>query len=327
MKKVLITGGAGFIGYHLAKRLKKNYEIDIVDNFSRAVKDIHLKNLVNNRVNLINIDLTKDNFNKIKNNNYHYVYHLAAIVGVSHVINNPYNVLEKNFSLLKNIIDISTRQKHLKRFIFFSTSEVYASSLKHFGIKFPTKESTYLCADKLEDPRNSYALSKIYGEALCHNSGIPFTILRPHNFYGPRMGMSHVIPELVKKIYFCKENSMQIYNGKHSRTFLYIDDAIKIIDNLIKSNYSKNETFNIGDQKNEINIMNLAKLISKLLNKKLKLIAVTDKNNSPVRRCPSMEKVYKIIKKDKLTSIEEGVKLCFDWYNKYVFNSDMPSSK
>ena len=83
-----------------------------------------------------------------------------------------------------------------KLFVFASTSEVYAGSLEHFGLPIPTPETAPLGLPDLGRPRTTYMLSKIYGEALCRHAGLPFTILRPHNLYGPRMGMAHVIPEL-----------------------------------------------------------------------------------------------------------------------------------
>ena len=67
-------------------------------------------------------------------------------------------------------------------------------------------------------------LSKIYGEAMCSHSNLPFTVIRPHNFYGPRMGLAHVIPELFKKAYFAKNNKITVYSPKHKRNFCYIDE-------------------------------------------------------------------------------------------------------
>ena len=104
--------------------------------------------------------------------------------------------------MLRNIITFGKRQENLERLIFTSTSEVYAGTLKYFSLKIPTPENTPLALTELSENRTSYMLSKIYGEALCLHSGLPVTIVRPHNFYGPRMGLSHVIPELFKESFF-----------------------------------------------------------------------------------------------------------------------------
>ena len=90
-----------------------------------------------------------------------------------------------------NAIDIAKKQKRLKRLLFASTSEVYAGTLRYHGLEFPTTEETPLTVSDLRHPRTSHMLSKIYGEALLRQSNLPYTIFRPHNFYGPRMGMSH----------------------------------------------------------------------------------------------------------------------------------------
>ncbi len=129
-------------------------------------------------------------------NDYDYVFHLAAIIGVSNVLKRPYAVLGDNVTMLLSLLSFAKRQTKLKRFVFASTSEVYAGLLENFTLPIPTPESVALGLPDLRHPRTSYMLSKIYGEALCHQSGLPFTLVRPHNFYGPRMGLSHVVPEL-----------------------------------------------------------------------------------------------------------------------------------
>lgn len=117
--KVLITGGAGFIGYHLSKKLLANgFKVDIVDNLSRGKKDKELKNLLTDKnIKFKNIDLSANS--KLTGKNYDYIFHLAAIVGVKNVMNSPKDVLEKNIKLLINILNFSTKQKKIKRFFFY----------------------------------------------------------------------------------------------------------------------------------------------------------------------------------------------------------------
>ena len=194
MKKVLITGGAGFIGYHLSKKyINEGYSVDIIDNLNRGMLDFELKNLLKNKkINLIKMDLLKPYF-KYLSNSYEKIFHLAAIIGVRHVNKRPYEVLINNVRLLENVIKIAYDQKKLNKFIFFSTSEVYAATLKYYGIKIPTPESTNLVIDNLKVSRTSYMLSKIYGEAMCNiSNNLPYIIIRPHNFYGPKDGFFHM---------------------------------------------------------------------------------------------------------------------------------------
>ena len=130
---------------------------------------------------------------------YTHVFHLAAIVGVGHVLERPYATLRDNVRLLDVVLDFARRQSALARFLFASTSEVYAGSLEHLDMPVPTPEDTPLALPSLAHPRTSYMLSKLYGEALVRHGGVPFTIFRPHNVYGPRMGLSHVVPQLLEK--------------------------------------------------------------------------------------------------------------------------------
>ena len=115
MKKALITGGAGFIGYHLANKLiKSNYHVELLDNFSRGVKDEHLIELSKSeKIKIINSDLLRPIVAHQFPDNYDYIYHLAAVIGVQHVLNSPYNVLGNNFILLHNALNIAQKQKDL----------------------------------------------------------------------------------------------------------------------------------------------------------------------------------------------------------------------
>lgn len=320
MRKILITGGAGFIGLHLVKNLvkKKEFEIDIIDNFQRGKFDKEFKYISKIRgVKLIRSDLNKK---KIFSKNYSYIFHLSAILGVENVVKNPYLTLNKNISLTNKILDICLKQKNLKKFIFFSTSEVYAGTLKHFGLKFPTPEKTPLTIESLNTARPSYMASKILGEmlTLTLRTQFPTLIIRPHNFYGPRMGNSHVIPQLYKKIVNAKPNQkLLIKNSHHTRTFCYIDDAVNHILNLTFSEKSNNRIFNIGTE-SEITIKKLAELIKKY-SKRDDVKLDYDKINSdqsPIRRRPSINKLLKI-SSIKNTSLNKGLNQTIQWYKKF----------
>jgi UDP-glucose 4-epimerase len=322
MQKILIIGGAGFIGYHLAKKLKNKFKIDLIDNFSRGYQDKDLIKLLKDKnIKLLNIDFVKNqnNFKKISKN-YSYIFHFAAIVGVKNVLNEPYDVLAKNFLLLKNAIYIASKQKNLKRFIFTSSSEVYYGTLKNYGLKFPTKENTNLSALNLKDKRGTYMLSKIYGEAMCAQSGLPYTIVRPHNFYGPRMGLSHVVPELLKKAHFSKNKKISIFSPSHRRNFCYIEDGINLILSLIYKKKSLHETFNVGHKQRDITINNLAKRIIKITNKKLKIKKEKDIYQSPSRRLPDVAKALKLTSFKYKYNLDLGLKLTYEWYSTNIFN-------
>ena len=317
--KVLIIGGGGFIGGHLLKKLLNNKTIshvDIIDNFSRVKEDKFLKDLIKDRrVSILKRNITTIELNKFRRKNYDFIYQFAAILGVQNVINNPEKVLINNFLIMKKSIEIAKKQKKLKKFIFLSTSEVYAGSLENFKIKFPTPESTTLALTNILNSRTTYMLSKIYCEAMCIHSNLRYLILRPHNIYGPRMGYSHVIPELIKKISIIKKNnSLNLFSFNHRRAFCYVDDAINQIYLITKSRII-NETLNIGNNEEEISIINLCKKILKLYCRKdIKIVKKNINNYSPSRRLPAMNKIYKFIKKFKYTKLDDGLIKTINWY-------------
>jgi len=320
--KILITGGAGFIGYHLTRKLaEEGHKVVIVDDFSRGVGDSFLKELQQlYDVELKTVNMLDKTVVDELESDYDYIYHLAAIIGVQNVLNRSYDVLSNNVILTINAINIARKQNHLNRILFASTSEVYAGTLNYFGLDFPTSEDTPLTVSDLKHPRTSYMLSKIYGEALIRQSNVPYTIFRPHNFYGPRMGMSHVIPELLRKAYHDdNDGKLQVYSADHKRTFCYIDDAIELITRLAICEEAIGQEFNIGNEKPEVTMREIGEIVIDLLGSKLEIEALPPSPGSPERRCPSMNKTIFYSKYEPQISLKDGIKKTFDWYKKYIF--------
>jgi len=324
MKKVLITGGAGFIGYHLAKKLSNSdFYITIVDNNARGVMDRELKKLTElNNVEYLQIDLLQEEVLSKLGRDYDFIFHLAAIIGVVHVLNHPYDVLTKNIAMLENMVNFSKDQSRLKRFFFASTSEIYAGTLKYFDLTIPTKEDNPLAVTDLKHPRTSYMLSKIYGEAICQHASIPVAIVRPHNIYGPRMGMSHVIPELLKKSYFSKNNSsVKVYSIKHRRSFCYIDDAVNQLLAMMESESTDNLVFNLGTESPEVSMEDVANICFNTVGKCLTIDEQPPTSGSPKRRAPDMSMSIKNLGVESKISLKTGIKLTFDWYKENVFDA------
>tara|TARA_B100000959_G_scaffold286471_1_gene365267 strand:- start:2359 stop:3354 length:996 start_codon:yes stop_codon:yes gene_type:complete len=329
-KKVLITGGAGFIGLHLANRLlDEGYQVDLVDNFSRAVDDQELKAIVSRKkVRSYTIDLLEEKESDVLDNDYDYIFHLAAIIGVIHVMNKPYNVLFDNIQMLGNIIKFTKRLKNLSRFFFASTSEVYAGTLKHFELPIPTPEVTPLAITDLSHPRTSYMLSKIYGEALCLQAGIPYTVFRPHNVYGPRMGMAHVVPELLKKAYLAEDGDhIEVFSIEHTRCFCYIDDAIEILWRMIINESCEGKTLNLGTQNPEISVKEVAETCFRVVGKDLVIDSLSPLPGSPARRGPDMRQTKKLINYESQVGLEEGVQKTYTWYKNNIFEGDQLTAK
>ena len=138
--KILITGGAGFIGYHLAKRfINDNHHVTLLDNLNKTGIDYELENLIkSDKVKLRELDLKNVKALMELEDDFSVIIHLAAILGVQNVINNSFKVLDFNHEMLSNILHLAKKQNKLYKFLFASTSEVYAGTLSKSLLEIPT---------------------------------------------------------------------------------------------------------------------------------------------------------------------------------------------
>lgn len=302
----------------------RGYQISVLDNLMRGVNDPFVQHYVDNMdLKIIKADLLDYKSLEKIGRDFTYVYHFAAIIGVSHVLEKPYTVLADNAKMTDNIIRFCKKQKILRRLIFSSTSEVYAGSLLHLDMRIPTPETTPIALTDIGQPRTSYMMSKLYGEALCAMSGLPITILRLHNIYGPRMGMAHVIPELLKKVWRAGNGeSLEIVSFDHSRTFCYVTDAVRMIADLSECDKAVGRTINVGNDRPEISIGKLAQIILDTVDKNLILIPRGGLLGSPSRRCPDIHLLQELVDIKPSVSLEQGIELTFDWYRENVFECD-----
>jgi UDP-glucose 4-epimerase len=319
MSKILITGGAGFIGFHLAKKLSTNAQnkITIIDNLSRGKSDELFQQLINlENVSFISGDLTDVRTFMMLDRDFEYIYHLAAVIGVKNVMHNPDKVLYVNAISTLNLFEFLKNCRSLKKILFSSTSEIYAGTLKNFVIEVPTNEEVPLTVEDIKTDRTTYALSKMYGESICFVYGrkhnIPFTIVRYHNVYGPRMGFAHVIPEMYVKIN--SNEIIKVASPEHTRAFCYIDDAVEMTIRACESENTANEILHIGNSSEEIRIIDLVKKICQSMEKVPVLQEQEVTEGSPSRRCPDISKIEKLINFTPKVSIDEGIRLTYDWY-------------
>lgn len=323
MAKILITGGAGFIGYHLALRLSEDAgnTITIADNFIRGKKDPDfLKLLANPTIKLAPVDLT--NWQEVKEKvrgYYDHIYHLAAIVGVKHCTSNPDRVLETNIQSTLNIIKLG-RENKCKKMLFSSTCETYAGGFKLNVAKTPTAEDVPLIVTDVKNPRWSYAGSKLVGEQLIiFNSGefkegsYEYVILRYHNIYGPRMGYAHMLPEIIKRA-LAGENPLKVYGHNQTRAFCYIADAIEQTILSMANPQIKNEILHVGNSQEEISIIDGVKQILSSLNLKPALELLAAPAGSVDKRCPDTSKITALTGFIPKVSVSEGFSKTAEWY-------------
>ncbi|WP_199155704.1 NAD-dependent epimerase/dehydratase family protein [Chromobacterium sp. ASV23] len=320
--KVLITGGVGFVGGHLARSLaSEGHDVTLLDNFKRGVHDPFIESCINELgVKVLKADLLEESTLQDLPTDFTHVYHLAAIIGVTHVLQRPYEVLADNTKMTDNVIGLCRRQEKLQRLLFSSTSEVYAGSLIHMDMPIPTPETTPIALTGLDQPRTSYMLSKLYGEAMCNMSGLPVTNVRLHNVYGPRMGMSHVIPELLFKAWKSQDgDTLDVFSVDHCRTFCFVSDAVRMIRALAESDSALGQTVNIGNESPEISIGELAEVVVSTVGRKLNLVPQPATPGSPSRRCPKTGLLKDLTGVSGMVSLQEGVRQTFDWYLANVF--------
>ena len=312
-KFFLITGVAGFIGFHLAKKiLKEGHNVCGIDNFDKYYS-INLKNKRINvlkkfkKFNLIKMDIEKEeNFKKIKNKRIDHIFHFAAQAGVRYSAINPRKYINTNILGTINVLKFASKIKPRSTFIS-SSSSVYGDSKN-----FPVSEKHNL------NPKNIYATSKIINEisakSFSSNFNLKIYSLRFFTVYGEWGRPDMLLFKILKS--YKKNKHLELNNsGKHYRDFTYIDDVIEALFKLIKVNIKKNyDVFNICSN-NPIHIGKMIKYIKKnLLNFKVKSIK---KNKLDVFKTHGdNSKINKIIKKYEYKNFYERFSNTYKWYLK-----------
>ncbi|HCX73748.1 MAG TPA: nucleoside-diphosphate sugar epimerase [Candidatus Cloacimonas sp.] len=267
--KSLITGGAGFIGSHLAEKLlNEGHQVSIIDNLSTG----KFSNIVHLTYNdkfsykidsILNYEILE---NMIKNSDH--IYHLAAAVGVKYIIDNPLLSLKTNIYGTEHVLDLANKYK--KKVLVASTSEIYGKS-----DKIPFKETYDRLLGSTYISRWSYSSAKAIDEFLAlayhREKKLPVVIVRCFNTVGPRQTGQYgmVIPKFVKAAML--NHPITIYgDGKQSRCFGYVEDVVNGMIKLMNTKKAEGEIFNIGNDK-PITIEALAKKIKAMTKSKSKI--------------------------------------------------------
>lgn len=325
-KTVLIAGGAGFLGKYLVAELdylNKNQlsnpcNVIVMDNLLSGLRDNVQEN---ENVRFIQQDISKpfEIDDKVD-----YILHAASLA--SPVFYNKYKLetIDAGYLGTRNLLEIAKKNKGtLENYAHFSSSEIYGNPLPEF---IPTKED-YFGNVSCNGPRSCYDESKRVGEALTATYkevyGIPTTIIRPFNTYGPGMRLDdgRVISNFV--VAALKGEEIPMYRGgTQTRTFCYIGDATAGYLKALLSPRSGERVFNIGNDKPEVTMNYVAELVLDLVGNKDARIRYIDKENAmsvyhdkvdPDRRCPDLTRARSVLNYNPKTTLEQGVKNFIDW--------------
>ncbi|MFH1077811.1 MAG: NAD-dependent epimerase/dehydratase family protein [Patescibacteria group bacterium] len=326
MKKILVTGGAGFIGLFLSKHLAADPDtaLVLVDNLQRGRMDDDLKEFLAanaGRATFITADLTDPKSFETLDRDFDHVYHLAAVNGTKWFYEMPQEVLRINTLSLTNVLAWITTLEKKPKLCFTSSNEAYAGALASFDqLPIPTPEDVPLVISDTYNPRWTYAATKLIGELFvihyAKRYGFPALIVRPHNFYGPRAGYDHVIPEFCKRIQD-RVDPFQVFGPDETRTFCYITDAVRAMQMLMdspKTDGQPVETVHIGNT-DEITMQGLADKLFAVTGWKPSRIDVKESPAGSVkRRLADISKIESMIGWRPEIPLEEGLKRTFDWY-------------
>ncbi len=304
MAKILVTGGAGFIGGAMAEALAKNpkNEIVVFDNLLTGAlcklpksehQNIHfIQGDVNHLEELALVFQAWD---------FDFVFHYAAMVGVLRTLKSPVKVLE-DIDGIRNVLELS-RHANVRRVFFSSSSEVYGEPFE-----IPQNEKTTPLNSRLP-----YAIVKNVGEAYLRafhqEHQLNYTIFRFFNTYGPKQSDDFVMTKFIKAA--LQNEDITIYgDGQQTRTFCHIQDNIAACLSIFENEHYLNETVNIGSDL-EISILELAELILKLTNSKGQIVHLPALSEGDMtRRRPDNTKMKAVLEKE-LISLEEGIQdLC-----------------
>ncbi|MGC5328922.1 NAD-dependent epimerase/dehydratase family protein [Brevibacillus sp. SYSU BS000544] len=319
-QRCLVTGGSGFIGSHLAERLQQlGHTVTVLDNYSRGQRSYW--------------DQKRDGITYLEGSildeqligrlvpSHDVVFHLAAILGVKTTVTQPLEMMENNLFGTLNILKHAMPQQ--TKVIFASTSEVYGKGTPPFS-----EES-----DRLYGPtskmRWSYAVEKTFEETLCLGHGLrglPVTILRYFNVYGPRAKVGPyggVIPRFIQAA--LEGAPIQVYgDGTQTRSFTYISDAVEATIAAMSAKANQ-EIINIGST-HEISIAKLASIIKENTATTSPIKNVPFEDVYPIgfeeipNRVPDLVKAKKLLGYDPKVSLMEGIRLTIEWFQNDILS-------
>lgn len=331
---VLITGGAGFLGYYLVQTLtsfnatanaKDRIGVTVFDNLSRGLPPWLDKLIAAKEVTFQKFDLREPLPANMPPANW--IIHAASIASPVYYRMDPIGTMDANINGLRNLLNhalsLKNTDRPVKGFLFFSSSEIYGDP---DAANIPTRED-YRGLVSCTGPRACYDEAKRYGETLCVNfakqHGIPVKMARPFNNYGPGLKITdgRLIPDFARNI-LAGQDIVMLSDGTPTRTFCYSADSIQGYLKVLV-NGGNGEPYNIGTETPEISVGDLAKKMSAIAKELFgytgKVVLQASKEaaylvDNPNRRCPIITKAREQIGYAPAVSLDEGLRRTLVWY-------------
>jgi UDP-glucuronate decarboxylase len=333
-KQLLITGGAGFLGYYLVQSVlqwnsrhpdAKPIQLTVFDNYVRGIPAWLTGLGADSNLTLVKHDITHPLPDSMEN--FQYIIHAASIASPTYYRKYPIETMDANVNGLRYLLEYCLQKREtdspIEGFLFFSTSEIYGDPTPE---NIPTPE-TYKGNVSCTGPRACYDESKRYGETLCvyfaQKYDLPIKTARPFNNYGPGLKISdrRVLPDFAKDV-LSGCDIVLLSDGSPTRTFCYIADAIVGYYKILMKGHV-GEAYNIGVETPEISIASLAERVTILARELFDYQGVvirqvsSDKDyivDNPNRRCPIIAKACDHLGYSPSILIDEGLKRSLIWY-------------
>ncbi|MEW5977971.1 MAG: NAD-dependent epimerase/dehydratase family protein [Acidobacteriota bacterium] len=333
-KRLLITGGAGFLGYYLVQsvvewnrhcRKGDSIELEVFDNFSRGLPDWLEALQRDSQFTLVRQDMAKALPDQM--GSFDFMIHAASIASPSYYRKHPIETMDANVSGVRSLLEQFRQQSELGQgtagFLFFSSSEIYGDPTPD---AVPTPE-TYRGNVSCTGPRACYDEAKRFGETLCVNFarqfGLPVKVARPFNNYGPGLKITdrRALPDFARDIFAGRDVAL-LSNGSPRRTFCYVADAvIGYFKVLVKG--KAGEAYNIGVEGPEVSIAEVAEKVVALARNHLEYegrvtqVRSDDPDylvDNPSRRCPDIRKARSDLGYAPSVSLDDGLLRTLLWY-------------